>query len=110
MNRICHIFIVFLSCTSALAQPAQNKQELMRLLQEKPERSAPLLYNYEAPSKIIDTPAPKGFKPFYVSHYGSHGSRYHCTEQKAVRFSTLEALCRARDCQPGDILEYVPED
>ena len=81
MNRICHIFIVFLSCTSALAQPAQNKQELMRLLQEKPERSAPLLYNYEAPSKIIDTPAPKGFKPFYVSHYGRHGSRYHCVEQ-----------------------------
>lgn len=29
---------------------------------------------------------------------------------KAVRFSTLEALCRALDCQPGDILEYVPED
>lgn len=80
MNRICHIFIIFLSCTSALAQPAQNKQELMRLLQEKPERSAPLLYNYEAPSKIIDTPAPKGFKPFYVSHYGRHGSRYHCAE------------------------------
>lgn len=81
MNRICHIFIVFLSCTSALAQPAQSsKQELMRLLQEKPERSAPLLYNYEAPSKIIDTPAPKGFKPFYVSHYGRHGSRYHCVE------------------------------
>lgn len=29
---------------------------------------------------------------------------------KAVRFSTLEALCRALVCQPGDILEYVPED
>lgn len=29
---------------------------------------------------------------------------------KAVRFSILEALCRALDCQPGDILEYVPED
>ncbi len=27
---------------------------------------------------------------------------------KAVRFSTLEALCRALDCQPGDILEYAP--
>ena len=27
---------------------------------------------------------------------------------KAVRFSTLEALCAALDCQPGDILEYVP--
>ena len=28
---------------------------------------------------------------------------------KAIRFSTLEALCRALDCQPGDILEYVEE-
>ena len=29
---------------------------------------------------------------------------------KAVRFSTLNAICKALDCQPGDILEYVPED
>ena len=28
---------------------------------------------------------------------------------KAVRFSTLEALCRALECQPGDILEYTSE-
>ena len=28
---------------------------------------------------------------------------------KAVRFSTLEAICDALDCQPGDILEYVPD-
>ena len=27
---------------------------------------------------------------------------------KAVRFSTLEAICAALDCQPGDLLEYVP--
>ena len=27
---------------------------------------------------------------------------------KGVRFSTLDALCRELDCQPGDILEYVP--
>ncbi len=27
---------------------------------------------------------------------------------KAVRFSTLEAICKVLDCQPGDILEYVP--
>jgi putative transcriptional regulator len=27
---------------------------------------------------------------------------------KAVRFSTLEAICRALDCQPGDLLEYQP--
>ena len=29
---------------------------------------------------------------------------------KAVRFTTLDAICRALDCQPGDILEYVKED
>lgn len=29
---------------------------------------------------------------------------------RAVRFTTLEAICKALDCQPGDILEYVPEE
>ena len=28
---------------------------------------------------------------------------------KAIRFSTLEAVCRVLECQPGDILEYVEE-
>ena len=28
---------------------------------------------------------------------------------KAIRFSTLEALCKALDCQPADILEYIPD-
>lgn len=27
---------------------------------------------------------------------------------RAIRFSTLEAICRALECQPGDILEYIP--
>ena len=29
---------------------------------------------------------------------------------KAVRFSTLEAICKALNCQPGDILEFVDEE
>ncbi len=29
---------------------------------------------------------------------------------KAIRFSTLEAICNSLDCQPGDILEFVKED
>lgn len=29
---------------------------------------------------------------------------------KAIRFSTLDAICKALDCQPGDILEYTPEE
>ena len=27
---------------------------------------------------------------------------------KAIRFSTLEAICKALNCQPGDILEFIP--
>lgn len=29
---------------------------------------------------------------------------------RAVRFSTLEAICRELDCQPGDLLEYIPDE
>ncbi|MBX4163806.1 helix-turn-helix transcriptional regulator [Priestia megaterium] len=29
---------------------------------------------------------------------------------KAIRFTTLEAICDVLDCQPGDILEYVPNE
>lgn len=29
---------------------------------------------------------------------------------KAVRFTTLEAICKVLDCQPGDLLEYRPEE
>ncbi|HEY9885806.1 MAG TPA: helix-turn-helix transcriptional regulator [Vampirovibrionales bacterium] len=29
---------------------------------------------------------------------------------KAIRFSTLEAICKALDCQPGDLLEYQEDD
>jgi len=28
---------------------------------------------------------------------------------RAIRFSTMEAICKALDCQPGDILEYKPD-
>lgn len=28
---------------------------------------------------------------------------------RAIRFSTLDAICRVLECQPGDILEYVPD-
>jgi putative transcriptional regulator len=29
---------------------------------------------------------------------------------KAIRFSTLDAICKALDCQPGDILEYIRDE
>ncbi|MDD2528465.1 MAG: helix-turn-helix transcriptional regulator [Lentimicrobiaceae bacterium] len=32
------------------------------------------------------------------------------SKSKAIRFTTLEAICSALDCQPGDILEYQKEE
>jgi putative transcriptional regulator len=29
---------------------------------------------------------------------------------RAIRFTTLDAICRELDCQPGDLLEYVPDE
>jgi putative transcriptional regulator len=29
---------------------------------------------------------------------------------KGLRFATLEAICRYLDCQPGDLIEYVPDE
>lgn len=33
-----------------------------------------------------------------------------CGKAKAIKASTLEKLCSALDCQPGDLLEYRPDD
>lgn len=37
-------------------------------------------------------------------------SRIKTGKISAVRFSTLDAICRALDCQPGDLLDYIPDD
>jgi putative transcriptional regulator len=37
-------------------------------------------------------------------------SKLKTNKARAIRFSTLEAICEALDCQPGDLLEYVPDN
>ena len=59
------------------------------LIRENPDRAAGVHHSYEYhPS--ADTPAPRGFKPFYVSHYGRHGSRRNLstTYSKAYEYLT----------------------
>lgn len=51
------------------------QEEALRLIAENPDRAANNMHSYEF-FPIEDTPAPKGFKPFYITHYGRHGSRY----------------------------------
>ena len=75
MKRLFTTALLAIFCLSLGAQ-----EEVVRLFTENPDRSANNMHSYEF-NPIVDTKAPKGFKPFYISHYGRHGSRY---EQNAT--------------------------
>ena len=75
--------------TLLLALLPLQGQDLRTLLRENPERYANIHHSYEAPEAIVDTPAPKGYEPFYVSHYGRHGSRYMTSMKSVTRVSHL---------------------
>lgn len=77
-----------LSAIAVLAAPV-SAQDVRTRLQQNPERYANVLHSYEAPEIVVDTPAPQGYTPFYVSHYGRHGSRYHVSMNPVTRVSTL---------------------
>ncbi len=66
-----------LALPSLFGQTPEAEAEVKAIFAADPSCCVNTLHNYEAPEKIIDTPAPKGYKPFYVSHYGRHGSRTH---------------------------------
>lgn len=72
---------------------------------ETPEKSAGVHYAY--PVKEIDrqTPAPKGFEPFYISHFGRHGSRYLINDSEYKWIIDLLA-----DAQKNDALTLLGSD
>ena len=70
MKRILTLILL-----AALSVSLAAQDEVLRLFAENPDRAANNMHYYEF-NPIEDTPAPKGFKPFYISHYGRHGSRY----------------------------------
>lgn len=67
----------------AIASFAQLSPEMEAYLRSNPRRAAGVIHAYEF-SPIKDTPAPAGFKPFYISHYGRHGSRSHSSDKPYV--------------------------
>lgn len=65
--------ITLISSMFCFSVQAQSYKEL---IDENPDRAGGVYHYYEySPSTL--TKAPKGYKPFYISHYGRHGSRYH---------------------------------
>ena len=67
-------FILVVLCTLALNAVAQNF-DVLQDLQAHPEWLAGTDYLCPA-GPVALSPAPKGYKPFYISHYGRHGARY----------------------------------
>lgn len=73
MNK--KVIILLLLCVSAIGKIySQDSQTYREWIAERPYRAHANYDPYEF-DKIEDTPAPKGYKPFYISHYGRHGSR-----------------------------------
>lgn len=69
------ILILLLSiATLTLSAQTVPDNALSRSIREFPQRAGNNLHSYEF-LPLHDTPAPKGYKPFYISHYGRHGSR-----------------------------------
>lgn len=69
------ITISLATVMTALSVEAQSFKEEIA---ENPDRAGTIFHYYEYAASPM-TKAPKGYKPFYISHYGRHGSRYHMT-------------------------------
>ena len=72
MKRIVTLLVLALTFTAVGAQ--EQSPEMVKFLKEFPQRAAFNTHSYEF-IDVADTPAPKGYHAFYISHYGRHGSR-----------------------------------
>ena len=77
------IAILLALLCAAVTLRAQLSEEMEAYLRECPQRAAFNIHAYEF-LPIKDTPAPSGYKPFYISHYGRHGSRSHSSDEPYV--------------------------
>ncbi|MCQ2228751.1 MAG: histidine phosphatase family protein [Bacteroidales bacterium] len=75
MNRVSllrNCAIIFSSLTIGLNATAQTAFEELK---ENPQKAGGVYYAYPGPTSTL-TDVPEGYEPFYISHYGRHGSRY----------------------------------
>lgn len=70
MKKALVLISLFLVSLPVIGQTSQEE------IFETIEKGGGVYYAYPGPSANNNTPAPKGYKPFYISHYGRHGSRY----------------------------------
>ena len=68
-KKLCVILTAALACMDGMAQTSPEE------LRANPCKAGGVYLAYPVPTEAL-TPAPKGYKPVYISHYGRHGSRY----------------------------------
>ena len=85
-------FLILIS--TLLLSASMMAQTALDEIRECPEKSGGVYYAYPVPTERL-TPAPKGYKPFYISHYGRHGSRYLLSDNDYKR--ALDALRTANE-------------
>jgi len=71
MKTICFL-LSFLFLNICITVGQTSKQEIF----ETPEKTGGVYYAYPDRDIVPYTPVPKGYEPFYISHFGRHGSRY----------------------------------
>ena len=87
MNRL--FLIALLLCLSAGANAQKVREEMLA----RPTMTGGNLCPYPGPQSRLTAP-PKGKRPFYISHYGRHGSRYLLVACSAIIPKSSRALSR----------------
>ena len=75
---------LLLGLLAAGASAQTSKREMFA----DPDRTGSTYFAYPGPSQKVLTPAPAGYEPFYISHYGRHGSRYMTSNKYYVQAIT----------------------
>lgn len=99
MKRIYLLLLSFAVFTSAFSQT--SKEELFAT----PEKTAGVYYAYPAKDIRPYTAPPKGYEPFYISHFGRHGSRYLISDS-----DYKDVLDRFEDAYNNNVLTDLGKD
>lgn len=95
MKLFCRsLLLASMLLSAATGASSQNEAAIRQRIAEDPEYAASVYYPYVFP-EIHDTPAPKGFKAFYISHYGRHGSRHQAEANANRGYNILKAASEA---------------
>lgn len=89
--------LLFLAgCASGVQDvPEQESPGSVEEIRRHPEKAGCLMYVYDYSAESPMTPAPRGYRPFYISHFGRHGARYVLGMQYDTLYQVLDRAARA---------------